>query len=428
MHEISLLPEQRQKYKETLEQQVPQMNRHTHYLRWLNGFLKHCAHTASADQSSAADPRQCLESFLIEVKAQYASEFVIEQASHAVELYLEHVLQSEPPKPEPLNDANASWLSAFLATRREIKRRHYSPATERNYLNWIQRFAKDNPGVGPESLGADAVKSFLSDLAGVHHLAAGTQNQAFNALIFFFQQILEQPLGELKGITRAKRKKYIPTVLSRQEVDLIIAELEQPVRLVTQLMYGCGLRLNEVLCLRLQDLSFETHTLWVHRGKGGKDRSLPLPRSIEGELKAQIEEVKRIHTQDKLQGADVFLPDAMAVKSKNAASSLAWQWLFPAIKLTKMELTGDLKRYHYHPTHVQRAIKVAVEQAGIFKRISPHTFRHTYATHLLQANIDLRSIQELLGHSDIRTTMIYLHTRGQAERQTIVSPLDLLPA
>lgn len=269
------------------------------------------------------------------------------------------------------------------------------------------------------------VKGFLSFLAMEKNVAASSQNQAFNALLFLFRHVLEKEFGKVEGVVRAKRTKYIPVVLSRAEVDQVLRFLESPYDLVVKLLYGCGLRLFEGLKLRVQALNFELKMLAVHDGKGRKDRTVPLPQVLLPELRAQLETVKQVHREDLAAGyAGTFLPGALVQKYKRAEKELIWQWLFPAKTLTRLPTTGETRRYHLYETHVQRAIKRAVQCSQIPKRVSAHSFRRSFASHLLQANYDIRTIQELLGHSDVRTTMIYSHTVPSVTVKEAKSPLD----
>ncbi len=256
-------------------------------------------------------------------------------------------------------------------------------------------------------------------------MAASTQNQAFNALLFFYRHILHREFGKIDGIVRAKQKPYIPVVLSRNEINAVLRHLSPPCDLVVKLLYGCGLRSFECLGLRAQSLNLDAGVLTVHDGKGGKDRTVPLPQSIMPEIEAHIESLKDLHQRDMERGyAGVFLVNALERKYKNAAKEFAWQWFFPAKQLTRVKTSGEYRRYHLHETHVQKAIKKAVQAARLNKRASAHTFRHSFASHLLQKNYDIRIIQELLGHSDVRTTMIYTHTIKSSTNKEAKSPLD----
>jgi integron integrase len=272
--------------------------------------------------------------------------------------------------------------------------------------------------------GADA-KRFLADLAVRRQVSAAAQNQAFNALLFLFRHVFTKDLGDLSDTPRAKRSKHIPTVLSRPEVERLLAALHEPYALVAMLMYGCGLRLSEAANLRLHQFNFDTGMLSVQFGKGGKSRTVPLPKKVHGAIMRQFEKVRALHHADLQEGYDgVFLPASFEKKAKSAARDLVWQWFFPAQRLTLVAATRDVRRYHVHETDIQRAIKAAARQAGIPKRVSPHTLRHTFATHLLQAHYDIRQIQQMLGHSDVRTTMIYTHTIT-SDLKPLQSPLDL---
>lgn len=269
------------------------------------------------------------------------------------------------------------------------------------------------------------VKEFLTFLAVKRKVSASSQNQAFNALLFFFRHVLKKEFGEIKDVPRAKRRPYIPVVLSREEIDTIIAALPSPYDLVVKLLYGCGLRLFEAAKLRLQDFNFDAMVLTVHDGKGQKDRTVPLPERIVSDLKSQLASVVALHAQDLAAGyAGTFLVNLLEHKYKNAARELSWQWFFPAKTLTFVPEEKAYRRYHLHESHIQKAIRAAVVKARLVKRASAHTFRHSFASHLLQANYDIRTIQELLGHGDIRTTMIYTHTIKSTTIKERKSPLD----
>jgi integron integrase len=306
------------------------------------------------------------------------------------------------------SSTGASWAEVYAKLTQEIKLRHYSSKTLRNYTQWMKHFQTFTRSKDPSSLSSAEVKEFLTHLAVDRKISASTQNQAFNALLFFSRNVLGREFGKIEGVVRAKRRPYIPVVLSREEIDAILAHLAPPSDLVVKVLYGCGLRLFECLQLRVHCLNFDARILTVHDGKGQKDRTVPLPEKIAPELRAHMETLKSLHQSDLDRGyAGVFLVDALEKKYSKAAKEFVWQWFFPAVQLTFVPKTGEYRRYHLHETHVQKAIKEPVGKARICKRASAHIFRHSYASHLLQANYDIRTIQELLGHSDVRTTMIY---------------------
>ena len=319
----------------------------------------------------------------------------------------------------------ASWKSEFGALADEIRLRHYSPKTLQTYRVWMRKFQAFTRSKPPELLTPVDVKEFLTWLAVKQGVSASTQNQAFNALLFVYRHVLHKEFGKVEGVVRAKRKPYIPVVLSRDEVSEVISHLDPPYDLVVKLLYGCGLRLAECLHLRVQCLNFDAEVITIHDGKGQKDRTVPLPAKLVPELRTHLRSLKALHAKDLERNyAGVFLVNALEKKYPKAAREFIWQWLFPAPQLTKVPLTEDHRRYYLHETKVQKAIKLAVDQAGLCKRATAHTFRHSFASHLLQANYDIRTIQELLGHSDVRTTMIYTHTVKSQTIKEARSPLD----
>ena len=266
------------------------------------------------------------------------------------------------------------------------------------------------------------MKDFIPFIVTIISFFSEPGSQRFPLL---FRHVLKTEFGEIKDVPRAKRRPYIPVVLSRQEVDAIIAALSPPYDLVAKLLYGCGLRLFEGTKLRVQDFNFDGRILTVHDGKGKKDRTVPMPEKIIPELKAHLESVITLHEKDLESGyAGTFLDNSLGKKYKHAARELGWQWFFPAKTLTFVAEENGYRRYHLHETHVQKALRQAVKKARIIKRASAHTFRHSFASHLLQANYDIRTIQELLGHSDVRTTMIYTHTIKSTTNKEKRSPLD----
>jgi len=302
--------------------------------------------------------------------------------------------------------------------------RHYSPKTLKTYRIWVRKFQSFTRSKPTTSLDTSDVKGFLTWLAVKQNVAASTQNQAFNALLFFYRHVLGREFGKVDGVVRAKRGNFVPVVLSRREIDEVISHLEPPYDLVVKLLYGCGLRLNECVTLRVHCFDFDNGVVKIH-GKGKKVRTLTLPESILPELKARLVDLKELHSRDLARKyGGVFLLDALEKKYRNAAKEFPWQWFFPAIDLTRIPATGEYRRYHLHDTQVQKAIKAAAGKTAITKRATAHTFRHSFASHLLQANYDIRTIQEMLGHSNLKTTMIYTHTVKSTTITKPKSPLD----
>ncbi|MCG6877850.1 MAG: site-specific integrase [Deltaproteobacteria bacterium] len=318
-----------------------------------------------------------------------------------------------------------AWDQAIEKLSAEIKIRHYSRKTLKTYADWarkFQRFLCDKP---PEALSSLDVKEYLTYLAVKRRVASSTQNQAFNALLFLFRHVLKKDYGDMRDVPRAKKSKYIPVVLSRQEIDIVLSHLEYPFDTVVGLLYGCGLRLFECLGLRVQNFNFEDGILTVH-GKGDKDRTIPLPRKLIPKLKTRMEVLRELHDKDLAAGyAGVFLPDSLEKKYPAAAKDFIWQWFFPQKGLTLIPGTKEYRRYHLHESKVQKALKKAVRCAKLTKRVRSHTFRHSFATHLLQAGYDIRTIQTMLGHVDVRTTMIYTHCVPGKTVKEMKSPMDI---
>jgi integron integrase len=309
--------------------------------------------------------------------------------------------------------------------RAAARLRHLSRRTEEAYAGWIRRFILFHGKRHPDAMGAAEVVAFLSDLATRGGVAASTQNQALSALLFLYRAVLGRELEGLDAAVRARRPQHLPVVLSRAEVRALLAELPEPQRLVATLLYGGGLRLLEALHLRVKDVDFERRQLAVREPKGGRDRAVPLPRVAEGALRRQLDAVRRMHAADVGRGvAGVALPGRLAEKYPKGARELAWQWVFPATRIG-VDTAGRLFRHHLHETAVQRAVKEGALRARIPKRVSCHTLRHSFATHLLEDGADIRTVQELLGHRELKTTMIYTHVLEQGPLG-VKSPADRL--
>ena len=297
----------------------------------------------------------------------------------------------------------------FAVVHETLRARHYSPRTEKAYVWWIKRFLAFHGMRPPRDMGTAEITSFLSSLATRGHVSASTQNQAFSALLFLFREVLGREVAGLEQVVRAKRPPRIPLVLTPHEVAAILDQLKGTLWLMASLMYGSGLRLLECCCLRVKDVDFARREITVREGKGRKDRVIPLPARLSLALQSHLERAGRQHRADLDSGwGSVALPDALARKYPSATREWAWQWVFPGSRLYTVPGTGERRRHHVHESVVQRAFKVAVRLARVAKPASCHSMCHSFATHLLEAGCDIRTIQELLGHSDVATTMIYV--------------------
>ena len=310
--------------------------------------------------------------------------------------------------------------------RHAIRTRHYSYRTEEAYVGWVRRFILFHRKRHPAEMGQPEIERFLTGLAVEQRVASSTQNQALAALLFLYREVLQVEVGWLETLVRAKRPQRLPTVLTRAEVAALLAELTGRARTMAMLLYGGGLRLMECHRLRVKDLDFERREIAVRDGKGGKDRVTMLPGCLVGALHEHLRAVQALHRRDLEAGfGRVMLPDALARKTPNADRDWPWQWVFPASKLSSDPRTGLCRRHHLHESVLQRAIHVAARAAGLGKPVGPHTLRHCFATHLLEAGYDIRTVQELLGHHDVATTMIYTHVLNRGGR-AVESPADRL--
>jgi len=312
----------------------------------------------------------------------------------------------------------------FDEVRRHMRLKHYSLRTEKAYLGWIKRFIVSGGRVHPRAMGASEVESFLSTLAVQGNVAAGTQNQALAALLFLYKTVLGIDLPWLDNVVRAKRPRRLPTVLSQDEARRLLSAMEGRPWLMASLLYGTGLRLMECLRLRIKDIDFGRSEITVRDGKGGKDRRTMLPRTLVEPLQREIERARSLHEQDLAAGfGEVLLPHALARKYSQAARDVGWQYVFPAAQRSRDPRSGVVRRHHLDDAILARALKAARSRVGIAKPVTAHTFRHSFATHLLEAGYDVRTIQELLGHKDVSTTQIYTHVLNRGG-QGVLSPLD----
>lgn len=316
--------------------------------------------------------------------------------------------------------------SPFLESVRDLIRvKHLSYRTEEAYLGWIRRFILFHDKRHPKEMGADEVQAFLTHLAVEGNVAAATQNQAFAALLFLYREVLQKTLGNIENVVRAKSPKRLPSVLTKDEVTRILAFLRGEEWLVANLLYGAGLRLREALRLRVKDVDFGFKQITVRDGKGGKDRLTVLPEKLVEPLRKQLTESKAIHERDlKIGLGRAEMPFALAKKYPNAETEWKWQYVFPSKSLRRNPRTGKTGRHHLSESVLQKAFKQALSETKIEKFASPHTLRHSFATHLLQNGNDIRAIQELLGHKEVKTTMIYTHLLRQ-NRLGVKSPIDV---
>ena len=309
--------------------------------------------------------------------------------------------------------------------RREIRLRRYSPRTEEAYLGWVRRFIRFHGRRHPREMGAPEVTAFLSSLAEAG-VSASTQNQALSAVLFLYQVVLGQRLPWMNAVVRAQRPVRLPVVLSRDEAQRLLSHLRVPEGLMASLMYGAGPRLLECVQLRVKDVNFDRGEVTIRDGKGGKDRVTMLPAALKAGLADQRRRVRLQHEADLAAGrGSVALPAAFARKSSGASREWVWQWVFPATRFYIDPATGERRRHHLHESVVQRAVKAAARAAGLTQRATCHSLRHSFATHLLEAGYDIRTIQELLGHRDVSTTMMYTHVLNRGGRG-VRSPLDQL--
>jgi len=329
-------------------------------------------------------------------------------------------------EPEVSLAAAAEIHALVQALRSAVRSRHFSPCTEAIYASWAERFLRRSSGVPPAGLGEAEVGRFLSNLATESHVSASTQNQALNALIFFFKEVLGKKIGFLDGVVRAKRPVRLPVVLTKEEVGKILGCMSGTPRLMAMLLYGAGLRLMECCTLRVKDVDFAKNQILVRAGKGNKDRYTMLPLMAKEPLQRHLAAVRLQHEEDLRRGLGrVAMPNDLDKKYPNAGKEWAWQWVFPATCHYEDAATGERRRHHLHETVLQKAFKEARLGSGVGKAAGCHTLRHSFATHLLEDSYDIRTIQELLGHSDVSTTMVYTHVLNKGGRG-VKSPADSL--
>jgi len=348
----------------------------------------------------------------------------VKQAEYALRLYKYFQTKTNEDSEGKNINNKIAWEKVFKQTRNLLRLQQKSFSTEKTYMQWIKRFALFSSVKSPEEVDGEALKNFLSFLAVERRVGAATQNQAFNALLFLFRKVLCVDIGDIAETVRARKKRRLPVVLTRREVNLVIAELQGVTRLMAELIYGSGLRLMECLRLRIQDIDQERGVLVVRSGKGDKDRQTLLPEKVKDGLIAHLEYINKIYEEDRTNDLPgVALPGALDRKYPNAGKEWRWFWLFPSKDLSKDPRSAVIRRHHIYPRSLQKQIGRAVNNAGIVKRVTVHTLRHSFATHLVENGYDIRTVQELLGHSSVQTTMIYTHV-AQKNKLGVKSPLD----
>ncbi len=419
-----------QKYQDfLLEHALAPEEKISFFAMWVARFIRFCGHDTGRMTSKHME---CFLEFI--GRDESVKDWQLEQAGKALRLYLREFLPTQQSDESGCGshgdtkeeDAEMEWPDVMAECYRLMLLMRYSPNTERNYMGWIKRFCRYIGGRPPTTLGGPDVEDFLTYLARHENVARSTQNQALNAMVFLFRTVLDREIEGLSKAVRAKRKRRLPVVLSTEEVAAVFSHIEEQYLLMAKLIYGTGMRCSECLRLRVKDIDFERGIVTVRSGKGDKDRTTVLPESLHGELQAHLDRIKGIQRKDLAKGyGQVILPGALDRKYPTASREWGWQWVFPAGNLSADVTSGSIVRHHVSTRTLQRAVGRAVEKTDIAKRVGVHTFRHSFATHLLEGGANIRVIQELLGHRSIDTTMVYTHVVCK-NYSGVVSPLDKL--
>ena len=397
---------------------VPE-NKILSYIAWVSQFYAFCDKIPGDDVSSAE-----VERFLKHL-TKFREEWQIKQAKEAIELYGFTSRQASGPLGNRTMESNSQWKSVSQETVRMLRLKHRSLRTEKTYMGWLRDFYRFCKGMPPYALDESHLRDYLSHLAVDRKVAAATQTQAFNALLFVFRHVLDKEIRNLHQVIRAQRKRKLPVVLTKQEVFQVFEHIEGTNLLMAQLIYGCGLRISECVRLRVKDVDFEQNVLTVRSGKGDRDRQTILPESLKDDLREHLHEVRALYEKDREDHiAGVYLPNALDKKYPNSGKEWIWQWVFPSKSLSVDPRARKVRRHHVHHNTLQKKIKQAALKAGISKKVTVHALRHSFATHLLENGYDIRTIQDLLGHASVQTTMIYTHVAGK-NRLGVRSPLDL---
>jgi len=396
-----------------------------YYAYWVSKFLEFSANNAGLPFELR------LLKFLELLCSAETDSWKIEQAEFAIKLYIEKFSKDNNVSKHSVDGLDCpESIEDFIInkTKETIRLKHYSYSTERTYLEWIKRFLiylkNIRAKVSMQSLNSDNLRDYLTYLAVRQRVSSSTQNQAFNALLFLLRDVFQMKVEGLDKTVRAKRGVKLPVVLTVEEVQKLFDNIDNSNKIIIQLIYGSGLRIMEAVCLRVKDVDFDNNLITIRAGKGDKDRVTMLSSYLSNSLQEHIGKVKKIHEQDLSAGrGEVYLPDALSRKYPNAAKEWGWQYFFPAKTLSVDPRSSKVRRHHIHPTSIQKSVKKAVKKAGLVKNATVHTLRHSFATHLLMNGVNIREIQELLGHKNVETTMIYTHVlRGMTNAPK--SPLD----
>jgi len=388
-----------------------------HHLRWISSCYAFFR-LSSTERLSLEQIQQ----YLSQLGTSH-EEWQIKQADQALRRY-DYFLTKVLPDALPVQPDPVLWDTVLLKVRDTLRIKQLALNTEKSYLLWLRQFQVFLGRKSPQDLTFDDMRRYLSYLAVERKVAAATQNQALNAILFLYRHVLNIDTGEAIDAVRAEKRRRLPVVLSKGEIQKVFAEMQGIPLLMAKLTYGCGLRLNETLNLRVKDLDLERGMLIVRSGKGDKDRRTVLPQSLHDELTSHLGEVRRLFDADRRQNLNgVFLPKALERKYPNAGKEWIWYWVFPARDVSTDPRSGIVRRHFQYPTLFQRAFRDAVRSAGIAKHVTVHALRHSFATHLLEGGTDIRTIQDLLGHADLRTTMIYTHVASK-NLLGVQSPLD----
>ena len=388
------------------------------YVYWVRDFYRYCSKKPD-DMVTQED----VEKYLTYL-AKRKEDWQVEQASDAIQLFLFFKKRKKREFCREKGDGKAQWKTIAEEMRQALRLRHRAARTEEAYLSWLRKYYLFLNGKAPYSIDSSHVKDFMTYLAVEKNVAESTQNQAFNAILFLYRHVLDKPIDNISDAIRAKAPKRLPVVLTKDEVKQLFACLSGTDLLMAKVMYGTGVRLSECLQLRVQDIDFGRNVVIVRMGKGDKDRETVLPEKLKMDLQEHLEKVRAVHEADRKKGLPgVQLPHALERKYPDAGKEWIWFWAFPADRISMNPKTHIVRRHHCYERTLQRAMSQARKQAGIPKRVTTHTLRHSFATHLLENGYDIRTIQELLGHSDVKTTMIYTHVAGK-NRLGVKSPLD----